>query len=48
MSLKDWNLQADEEHGLQKAEQITYYSTSEVGSMSKKVRIMVARAIMDS
>ena len=48
MSMKDWNLRANEEDGQQKAEQIKYYSTSEVGRMSRKVRIMAARAIMDS
>ena len=31
-----------------KQPKIKYYSTSEIGNMSKKVRIMAARAIMES
>ena len=34
------------EHGLK--EPTKYYSTSQVGRMSKKVRIMAARAIMEA
>ena len=32
----------------QRTKHIEYYNTSEVGRMSKKLRIMAARAIMDS